>query len=366
MVRAALPTTRNSMTFDLSSLGWDDAFASSYARFAGRDHRPGRITRVDRGVCSVITVEGAHRASLGGCLLVAAAQDPVRLPCAGDWVVMRAWPDERTTIEAVLPRRTAVVRAGAGAAALAQVLAANLDAAAVVEPVDPAPDLGRIERLLALAWESGATPVVVLTKMDQAAHPKIIVEEVAEVAPGVAVHGVSATEAVGLEQLRPYVAVGRTLGLLGQSGAGKSSLVNALVGAAVMGTQTIRRADGRGRHTTPYRALVPIPGGGAVVDTPGIRAVGLFDTVAGLEHAFADIDALARRCRFGDCGHTAEPGCAVAAAAGAGQVTPRRLESWRRLRREIQYEMRRHAARLAADEHERRRRIRKDLRSRHR
>ena len=282
------------MTFDLSSLGWDEQFNSAYARHDRPDHRVARVMRVDRGVCSVLDVDGAHRASVGGGLLATAAQHPISLPCVGDWVVIRAWPDERITIEAVLPRRTAIVRASAGKEALSQVLAANVTAAAVVAPVDPEPDLGLVERLLALAWESGAKPLVILTKIDLAADPETIADEVREAAPGVDVYAVSATAGTGLAPLHPFVAPGLTLGLLGPSGSGKSTLVNALAGATVMGTQEIRRADGRGRHTTTYRALVPLPGGGAVLDTPGIRAVGLFDGVAGLEQAFADIDGLAQ------------------------------------------------------------------------
>jgi ribosome biogenesis GTPase len=338
------------MTFDLTSLGWDDEFQAAYARFTHRDAmvQPARVTRVDRGVCTVLGADGTHRASIGGGLLAAAAQDPVRLPCAGDWVIVATWPDERLTLEAVLPRRTAVIRASAGAEALAQVLAANIDAAAVVAPVDPEPDLGLIERLLALAWESRARPLIILTKIDLAADPASIVEEVAAIAPGVGVYGVAAARAIGLEPLRPFVAPGRTLGLLGASGAGKSTLVNALAGATIMGTQSIRRADGRGRHTTTYRALVTLPGGGCLLDTPGIRAVGMFDGVAGIEQAFADIDALAQGCRFGDCSHSGEPSCAVAAALASGDLSPRRLRSWRKLQREVAHESHRRDVRLAA------------------
>jgi ribosome biogenesis GTPase len=338
------------MSFDMSSLGWADDFAQSYARLKRPDHRPARVTRVDRGVCTIADADGTHRASVGGGLLAVAATDPVRLPCAGDWVVVRTWPDDRATIEAVLPRRTAIVRAGAGARATAQVLAANVDTAAVVAAVDPEPDLGRIERLLAIAWESGAPPMVILTKVDLAADPQALADDVAAVAPEVPVYGVSAQTGAGVELLRPYVRSGRTLGLLGTSGSGKSTLVNALAGATVMGTQAIRRADGRGRHTTTYRALVPLPSGGCVLDTPGVRAVGLFDGVVGLERAFADIDELARTCRFPDCSHVAGPGCAVLAALATGEITPRRLESWRRLQSEIAYELRRADPHLSTEE----------------
>jgi ribosome biogenesis GTPase len=159
---------------------------------------------------------------------------------------------------------------------------------------------------------------------------------------------VSVHRGAGLDPVRDYVAAGRTLALLGRSGAGKSSLVNALAGTDVMGVQEIRRADGKGRHTTAYRNLVLIPGGGAVLDTPGIRGVGLLDTAGGLDRAFADVAALAAQCRFGDCGHDAEPGCAIAAALADGTLPPRRLESWRKLHREVAVESNRRAIRLAA------------------
>jgi ribosome biogenesis GTPase len=328
------------MTFDLSSLGWDEEFSMAYSRIQRPDQAPARVSRVDRGVCTALGADGALRASVGGALLAAAAQDPLRLPCAGDWIVVRTWPDDRTTVEAVLPRRTAVVRAGAGRAPVPQVLAANVDTAAVVEAIDPEPDLGRIERLVSLAYASGAKPRVVLTKVDLVADARAIVEEIADIAPGVDVVGVSATTGAGLDRLRDWVGPGRTLGLMGASGVGKSTLVNALVGLPVMGVRGIR-ADGRGRHTTTHRALVPIPGGGAVLDTPGIRGVGLADGVAGFRQAFADIEALARACRFDDCTHDREFGCAVAAAVEAGRLTGRRLASWRKLRGEIAGRLRR-------------------------
>jgi len=352
------------MTFDLPSLGWDDAYSAAYRDFARPDARPGRVTRVDRGVCTVLTADGAVRASLAGAMLSAAAGNPEALPCTGDWIVVRAWPDERLTVEAVLPRRTAVVRRTADKGSTGQVLAANMDAAAAVEPMDPAPDIGRVERLLALAWESGAQPLVLLTKADLAADPAAVAAQVARAAPGVPVLPVSAERGVGLAELRPYVAPGRTLGLLGPSGAGKSTLVNALVGVSVMVTQQIRRVDGKGRHTTTHRALVPIPGGGAVLDTPGLRSVGLLSATDGLESAFADVTALAARCRFADCSHHGEPGCEVQAALDTGELSRRRYESWRRLQREIAYELRRRDVRLAAEERERWKKIHKEQRAR--
>lgn len=248
------------MTLDLASLGWDAGFADGYAARAEPADYPGRVARADRGVCTVLTERGTVRASLAGTLLSAAGSDPVALPCAGDWVVVRTWPDGRITAEAVLPRRSAVVRRTADKDSSGQVLAANVDTAAVIEPIDPAPDLGRVERLLSLAWQSGAEPLVVLAKADLAADPVTVARQVADVTAGVAVLPVSAERGTGLRALRRRVLPGQTLALLGPSGAGKSTLVNALAGATVMTTQRVRRADGKGRHTTTHRALVPLPG----------------------------------------------------------------------------------------------------------
>jgi ribosome biogenesis GTPase / thiamine phosphate phosphatase len=350
------------MTYDLSRLGWDEFFASAYRPVDRSDAFPGRVLRADRGVCTVLGADGVVRATLAGSVLLGAARDPARLPCAGDWVAVRRWPDRRTTIECVLPRRTALIRRTAGKDATGQVLAANMDTVAVVEPMHPAPDDARVERLLALAWESGAQPVLVLSKSDTAGAPDAVARQVAALiggfsAPsggpgagtntaGVPIVPVSVPHGRGLADLRELVAPGRTLALLGRSGAGKSTLVNALAGAEVMPVQEIRRADGKGRHTTAYRSLVPVPGGGCVLDTPGIRGVGLLDTAAGLDQAFADIAGLAAYCRFGDCRHEAEPGCAVQAALRDGSLSPRRLESWHKLRREVAAESARQAVRL--------------------
>lgn len=332
---------------DLSALGWDETLASAFRHFDRPDAVPARVLRADRGVCTVLDPSGVTRASLAGSVLLGAADDPANLPCAGDWVVLRRWPDRRTTVDCVLPRRTALIRRTSDKDSSGQVLAANMDAVAVVEPMYPAPDDARVERLLALAWESGAQPVIVLSKSDTAPDPRAVARQLADLAPGVRVVPVSVHDGTGVDALREYVAPGRTLALLGRSGAGKSTLVNALAGADVMGIQEIRRADGKGRHTTTYRNLVPVPGGGAILDTPGIRGVGLLDTAEGLDRAFADVADLATQCRFGDCGHDGEPGCAVAAALADGTLQPRRLESWRKLHREVAVESSRRAARLA-------------------
>jgi ribosome biogenesis GTPase len=331
----------------LSSLGWDDEFAAAYHRFDRSDSTPGRVLRVDRGVCTVLDHTGVSRATLAGGILLSAAHDPARLPCAGDWVVLRRWPDRHTTVECVLPRRTTLIRRTADKDASGQVLAANMDTVAVIEPVHPTPDDARVERLLALAWESGAQPVVLLSKSDTAADPRAIARQIAALAPNVPVLPVSVQRGHGLDAVRELVTPGRTLALLGRSGAGKSTLVNALAGTAVMPVQAIRRADGKGRHTTAYRNLVPIPGGGAVLDTPGIRGVGLLDTAEGIDRTFADLADLAAGCRFGDCRHDAEPGCAIKAALADGSLSRRRLANWRKLLHEAEVESARQSARLA-------------------
>ncbi|MGH3712106.1 MAG: ribosome small subunit-dependent GTPase A [Micromonosporaceae bacterium] len=336
------------MTIDLASLGWDADFTESFAPYAVRGQQSARVSRVDRGVCTALTRDGSLRVSLSGTMLAAIADDPLRSPCVGDWIVVRTWPDVRHTVEAVLPRRTAVVRNSASRDSYGQVLAANLDIAAVVEPLDPDPDSGRVERLLALAHESGAQPVLILTKADLVPHPDAVADQLALAAPGVPVHAVSATTDAGMDALRRYPADNRTVALLGPSGSGKSTLVNALAGAVVMATRS-PRADRKGRHTTTYRALVPLPDGGAILDTPGLRSVGLFDTGAGLDAAFADIELLAEGCRFGDCRHTVEPDCAVREAIEAGDLPQRRLVSWRRLQREHALERRRRQRRESAE-----------------
>ncbi|WIM98218.1 ribosome small subunit-dependent GTPase A [Actinoplanes oblitus] len=334
-------------SFDLSQLGWDEFFASSFAGYDRPDTVPGRVLRADRGISTVLTATGVIRAGLGGNAMLDAARDPASLPCAGDWVVLRHWPDRRVTLELVLSRRTTLIRRTAGKDASGQVLAANMDTVAVVEPIFPEPSDARVERLLALAWESGADPLLVLTKSDTTTSPEAVARQLAELAPGVPVVPVSVRRGRGLDRLREFVAPGRTLALLGRSGAGKSTLANALAGTTVMPVQAIRDADGKGRHTTAYRNLITVPGGGCVLDTPGIRGVGLLDTESGLDRAFADVTELAGRCRFDDCGHEAEPGCAVRAALADGSLPARRLASWRKLRREVAVESRRRSVRLA-------------------
>lgn len=335
---------------DLGALGYDPGWAEAFAAHAEPGRTPGRVSRVDRAACDVLLDSGTApvRGALDRSLLAAAAHDPLAAPTVGDWVGLRRWPDGRATIEVVLPRRTAFVRGSAGADSSGQVLAANLDTVFIVAALTPVPNLNRLERLLILAWDSGAAPVVVLTKADLASDADLLREEVAEVAVGATVVAVSAVTGVGLAALDGHCA-GRTVAMVGSSGAGKSTLANRLLGAAHMATAAIRD-DGKGRHTTTHRQLLPLAGGGVLIDTPGLRGVQLWSAEEGLEAAFADVEGLARRCRFLDCGHATEPGCAVQEAVRDGVLTPRRLEHYRKLEREAAWAARRTDARARSEQ----------------
>jgi ribosome biogenesis GTPase len=296
----------------------------------------GRVVRVDRGGAEV-RVDGATLAvpDLHGRLLV------------GDRVELAT--TDPPSLLAVQPRTSVLARASADRTSAEQGLAANVDVVLVAEPLDPAPSPGRIERLLVLAWSSGATPLVVLTKSDLCADLEAALASVHAAAPGVEVLAVSAQSGDGLDALRGHLGPGRTFALLGPSGAGKSTLVNALAGEPLLATAHVR-GDGRGRHTTTHRQLVQLPDGSSLIDTPGLRAVGLVGDAQALDDAFAEIAELGLGCRFRDCAHEHEPGCAVQAAVADGSLAQRRVDSWRRLQRELAYQLRRGDARLESQE----------------
>ncbi|MGA9344220.1 MAG: ribosome small subunit-dependent GTPase A [Nocardioidaceae bacterium] len=332
----------------LLELGWDDSWAE-LAAACPTPGLPGRVTRVDRGVCTVMTEHGPVRASWSGALLDAAATDPTTAPCTGDWCVLSCWPDGPVTIQSVLDRRTAVIRADANRTSLGQVLVANVDLIAVVVALHPEPNISRIERLMTLAWESGARPIVVLTKLDLVPDGAGLAAEVRAACPGVDVVACSTVTGAGLDEVRALIGPTGTVGLIGASGHGKSTLTNALVGAEVLTTKQIRD-DGKGRHTSVRRELVPLPGGGSVIDTPGLRGVGLSDAPAGLAATFPDIEELAGQCKFRDCSHDSEPGCAIRTAIADGRLAERRLDSWFRLQRELAHVAARSDARLRSEQ----------------
>ncbi|MER6209349.1 ribosome small subunit-dependent GTPase A [Streptomyces sp. NPDC001642] len=337
----------SSSVHPLQPYGWDAEWEAEFAPFAEQGLLPGRVARVDRGLCDVITPAGTVRADTEFVV----PRDPMKVVCTGDWVAVD--PDGGTPryVRTYLPRRTAFVRSTSSKRSEGQILAANVDHAIIAVPLTGDLDLGRIERFLALAWESGAQPLVVLTKADlvpDAVTLSYLVQDVETAAPGVPVLTVSAATGDGIDVLAA-VAAGGTSVLLGQSGAGKSTLANALLGEDVMDVQATRDVDGKGRHTTTTRNLLALPGGGVLIDTPGLRGVGLWDAQTGVGQVFAEIEELASRCRFHDCAHTAEPGCAVLAALDSGTLSERRLESYRKLMRENQWIVAKTDARMRAE-----------------
>lgn len=338
--------TTPSASHPLHHYGWNDAFAADFAPYEADGLRPGRVVRVDRGSCEAVVAEDGRVTSVRAGAGPVASSDPIQNPCTGDWAALDL--DQRV-VRALLPRRTAFVRAVSSQRSDGQVLAANIDQVLIAVSLADELDLGRVERFLSLAWESGGQPVVVLTKADLVPDPvtlSYLAEDAERVAPGARVLSVSAATGQGMDTLAALIGGGGegegggggegagTAALLGMSGAGKSTLANALMGADVQRVDITRDSDGKGRHTTTARDLLLLPGGGVLIDTPGLRGVGLWDADSGVARAFTDIEALARDCRFHDCSHRTEPGCAVLAAAEEGALPLRRLENYHKLLRE--------------------------------
>jgi ribosome biogenesis GTPase len=311
--------------FDLNELGWNPELAEDLEPGLV----PGRVAAVHRGAFDVWTAAAAVRSRLPGRLLHDGLDVGV-----GDWVGLGDG-----LIRAVLPRRSAIVRNAASdqhRKTQGQTLAANVDVAFVVSSLGPDLEPRRIERYLVTIWESGASPEIVLTKADRLDDPWPLVAEVEAVALGVSVHVVSAVTGQGCDALRARIPAGATAVLLGSSGVGKSTLVNRWLGGEVMATRETREDDDEGRHTTTHRQILVLPGGGLVIDTPGLRELQLWDVgAAALDTTFADVEELAADCRFGDCTHTHEPECAVLAAVESGELPGERLHSWRKLQREL-------------------------------
>ncbi|MGH2749954.1 MAG: ribosome small subunit-dependent GTPase A [Actinomycetota bacterium] len=331
----------------LYGLGWDEQREHELASW-GRDMTPGRVLAEHRGAYSVLTARGELWAQPTGKMRHEATAR-ADLPATGDWVVAEVHDGGRASVHAVLPRRTRFSRNIAGKATDEQVLAANIDVSFLLASLELEVNLRRIERYLALAWSGGTDPVIVLTKSDLAGDPEDIVyelERVESIALGIPVLLTSSVTGAGIEDIRDTLAGSRTGVLLGSSGAGKSSLVNALVGQSAQQVEGVRQ-DGKGRHTTTRRELIALPGGGVLVDTPGLRGLKLWDHGDGVATTFADVEELAEECRFRDCRHDTEPGCAVLAAIDGGALGAQRLEDWRKLQRELQWQRSKQDQRLA-------------------
>jgi len=321
----------------LEKFGWNSFFAKSFEPYAKEGYEAGRVAIQHKAHYVLYTAHGDRRGEVAGKMHYL-ARGPQDFPAVGDWVVMRSRKQEGTaTIYDILPRKSKFSRKAAGEKAEEQVVAANIDTVFLVTGLDGNYNLQRIERYLVLAWESGANPVIVLNKADLCDDVEEKAREVESIALGVPVLAMSAVNDGGLDALLNFLGKGTTGTLLGSSGVGKSTIINHLLGKEVQKVQEVRQQDDRGKHTTPHRELILLDSGGLLMDTPGMRELQLWGGAEGLRETFEDIEQFARRCRFRDCQHQAEPECAVRQALESGALDPRRYKNYQKMQRELAY-----------------------------
>jgi ribosome biogenesis GTPase / thiamine phosphate phosphatase len=325
-----------SIEFGLHRLGWQAHFEQQFAPFLDAGFVPARVAEEHRERYQVFSEQGEFGAEVTGRLRYTAASR-TEFPAVGDWVALQRHGDSTAIIHAVLSRRTLLLRKAAGTLTEAQVIAANIDTLFVVTDVELDFNPRRLERYLTLAGESGVRPVIVLNKADRNARAEELAREVETVAGGAPVLAVSAIDGTGIDELASYIGAGATVALIGSSGVGKSTIINRLLGEERLKTTGIRESDGRGRHTTTWRQLLMLPGGGIVIDTPGMREVQLWADEESLDASFHDVEEVAAGCRFTDCSHRSEPDCAVRRALEDGTLEEARFESYLKLRRELRY-----------------------------
>jgi ribosome biogenesis GTPase / thiamine phosphate phosphatase len=350
---------------NLADLGWDEFFAQSFAAFAAEGLAPARVSMQHRGAYEVYSPDGEMIAEVSGRFRHQTSRSS-EFPAVGDWVVIEEVERcSKAVIHAVLPRRTKLSRSAAGDPTEEQVLGANVDSVFIVEALTESLNVRRIERFLTLARESKASAVILLTKIDLCGEVGSAVADVHRVAGDSKVHALSGLTGQGVSAVKEHLIAGRTGALLGPSGVGKSTLINFLAGQEQQDVQPVRESDQKGRHTTTRRELICLPGGGLIIDTPGLRELQLWEGGEGLSESFEDVEALARNCRFTDCEHETEPDCAVREAIQSGLLDPLRLASHRKLEREVAWFARRLDARAEAEQRRKVKRLTRSLRAHH-
>ncbi|MCU0543685.1 MAG: ribosome small subunit-dependent GTPase A [Oscillatoriaceae cyanobacterium Prado104] len=344
---------------NLEQFGWTDTIASSFISYRKQGFVVGRVAVEYRDRYLLYTERGEQFAEIAGKLRHQATglQD---FPAVGDWVAIQQ-TEQQATIHAILPRSSKFSRKVAGSKTEEQILAANVDTVFLVSGLDGDFNLRRIERYLVLVWDSGAVPVIVLNKADLCFDLEFCIAEVEAIAVGVPVVALSANQ--GVEVLQPYLQPGTTIALLGSSGVGKSTITNQLKGEEIQSVQSVRQNDDRGKHTTTHRQLISLPSGALIIDTPGMRELQLWSGTEALPETFADLEFLAQSCRFRDCQHDREPGCAVQEAIATGRLDSNRLLNYQKLQRELQYAIRKQDQRANLVEKERWKKIHKSLRN---
>lgn len=318
----------------IDKYGWN---AYWQAQFSVCDNKlvPGRIIRQHRQLYHLFCEAGEYEATLSGRYLHK-LEDSLDYPSVGDWVGFEPVANEtKGVIQQLLTRRSAFKRNTASDKTEAQVVAANVDKIFLVSALDGDFNLRRVERYLTEVWESGATPVIVLNKIDKCDDPDLYADKVAEIALGVDIVSISATEHLGFDRLEQFLKPKQTIALLGSSGVGKSSIINRLIGYDKMKVNALSDEKSKGRHTTSHRELILLDNGTILIDTPGLRSIRLWSDEESLEQSFADIDALARKCRFVDCGHQSEPGCAIKSALDEGAIDQKRYDNYQKMKREM-------------------------------
>jgi ribosome biogenesis GTPase len=342
---------------DLADYGWNEFFADGFAPYASEGCEPGRVFLQHNKIYMLYTEAGETPAEVTG-RMVYHAQGREDLPAVGDWVALRRSEEgKRTTIRGRLPRKSKFSRKAAGSRTEEQIVAANVDTVFLVTGLDHDFNLRRIERYLIMAWESGAEPVIILNKADLSDEAASRRREVESIATDVPVLLMSAREHEGIEQVLRFTGKGRTVALMGSSGVGKSTIVNRLLGEDAQRTQEVRLGDDRGKHTTTHRELIPLPSGGLIMDTPGMRELQLLVSERGMRETFDDIEEIASRCRFGDCRHADEPGCAIREALSDASLDAERYANYQKMQAEMRQVAVRQDQRAARDEKMRIKRI---------